>query len=82
MAADLVISILGNVISCLICLPVAAALYFDEPTDESAVELKELRETKGIPYILTHICGLSAEEELYRRVLEAAEELKQEGLVK
>ena len=61
---------------------IAAALYFDEPTDESAVELKELRETKGIPYILTHICGLSSEEELYRRVLEAAEELKQEGLVK
>ncbi|MGI6000304.1 MAG: hypothetical protein ACOX8J_04755 [Candidatus Merdisoma sp.] len=61
---------------------IAAALFFDEKTDESAQELKKLRETKGIPYILTHICGLDQQEELYRRVLEAVEELKREGLVK
>ncbi|WP_440322829.1 hypothetical protein [Laedolimicola sp.] len=59
---------------------IAAALYYDELTDESAVELKRLRETEGIPYILKNICKLDEKEVLYTRILEAVEELKQEGI--
>ena len=55
-------------------------LYYDELTDESAVELKRLRETEGIPYILKNICKLDEKEVLYTRILEAVEELKQEGI--
>lgn len=33
----------------IIIRTIAAALFFDEETDESAQELKKLRETKGFP---------------------------------
>lgn len=61
---------------------IAAAIYYDEKTDESAVRLQELRKTRGISHILKEICGLKEEEELYQRVLESVEDLRREGLVK
>lgn len=60
---------------------IAKALYFDEPTDESAVKLKEMRQTKGIEYVLQAVCELEKEEPLYAAVLQAAAKLKESGMV-
>jgi mannitol-1-phosphate 5-dehydrogenase len=61
---------------------IAAALYYDEPTDPIALQLKAIREEKGIPYILTTVCGLSDEETLLRSlVLEKVDLLKQKGWI-
>ncbi|MGM9928750.1 MAG: mannitol dehydrogenase [Bacillus sp. (in: firmicutes)] len=65
-----------------IAFVLAAALYFDNPEDPSAMKLKELRKKKGIPYILEHISELSPEEPLYQMVLDQVELLKRESLVK
>ena len=61
---------------------IAKALYFDDPDDESAMKLKELRRTKGIDYILQTICELKEDEPLYSAVLNSVTELKEQGMVK
>ena len=59
----------------------AAALFYYQEGDESAGQLKELREKYGIEYILKNICGLDENEELYGLILEQVDWLKKEGLV-
>ncbi len=61
---------------------IAKAIYFDEPTDESAMKLKNMRQTNGIQYILKHVCELNSEEQLYTEVLKSILEIKEQGLVK
>lgn len=61
---------------------IAKALYFDEPSDEAAVKLRDMRRSKGVGYVLQVICGLEKEEPLYTEVLKAVEELKKQGMVK
>lgn len=61
---------------------IAKALYFDEPTDESAMKLKEMRQTYGVEYVLQNVCELDKEEPLYAEVLKSVEEIKEQGLVK
>ncbi|MDX8417319.1 mannitol-1-phosphate 5-dehydrogenase [Absicoccus intestinalis] len=61
---------------------IAEALFFDEPTDESAMELKKIRREKGIEYVLKNVCKLDADEVLYQEVLKAVERISNEGLVK
>lgn len=61
---------------------IAAALYYDEPTDPIALQLKAIREEKGIPYILTTICGLTDSDTLLRTlVIEKVELLKEKGWI-
>ena len=60
---------------------IAKALFFDEETDESAIELKKMRLEKGIPYVLENICKLDPREPLYKMVLEKVEKIRKEGLV-
>lgn len=60
---------------------IAKALYFDEPTDESAMKLKEMRRANGIEYVLKNVCELSEEETLYQEVLKSVEKLKEQGMV-
>ena len=59
-----------------IALCTAAALFYDNPEDESSQELKKLREEKGISYILQNICELDPDEELYSLIMESVQELK------
>lgn len=61
---------------------IAKALFFDEPSDEAAMKLKDMRRNKGIPYVLTTVCGLDPKEPLYTEVLQAVERIRKEGLVK
>lgn len=60
---------------------IAKALYFDEPSDESAMKLKEMRRKYGIEYILQNICKLNPNETLYKEVLKSVKEIKEQGLV-
>lgn len=64
-----------------IAFVLAAALYFDYLGDESAVELKRLRETYGLAYVLEKVSGLSSEEPLYNMVLSQVEVLREKGVV-
>ena len=41
---------------------IAAAIYYDEPSDQFSVELKRIREGKGPSYILDTICKLGEDE--------------------
>lgn len=61
---------------------IAKALFFDYPEDDSAMKLKQMRITKGIPYVLKEVCKLDDKEPLYNDVLKSVEEIYQEGLVK
>lgn len=61
---------------------IAKALYFDEPSDEAAMQLTQMRRTKGIGYVLQTVCKLQEEEPLYNAVLQAVEKIRKEGLVK
>lgn len=62
-----------------IAMATAAALFYKNETDESAVKLKEMREEKGIRYILENVCELNENDELYQLILEKVEYLKKEG---
>lgn len=62
-----------------IALATAAALFYDEPEDESAMKLKEMREQHGVEYILQHVCELKPDEELYTMILNGIDELKRKG---
>lgn len=65
-----------------IALGCAAALYFENPEDESAVELARLRREKGIDYILEHISKLDLNSPVAKEIKEAIETLKQKGWIK
>jgi len=60
---------------------IAKAIFFDEPSDESAMKLKKIREKYGIEYVLKNICKLCSDEPLYNLVLESVEKIRKMGLV-
>lgn len=65
-----------------IALATAAALYYEDPEDEAAVKLKEMREQHGVEYIMQNICELDPKEELYQLILDSIQDLKNRGWLK
>ena len=65
-----------------IALGAAAALYFDNPEERDALRLKEIRETKGIDYILETISEIDPQGEIAVLIKEAIAELKAKGWIK
>lgn len=61
---------------------IAAALFFDNKNDESAVRLKSIRLTKGIEYILDSICCLGDYPAFKKLIHEKIEYLKASGWIK
>ena len=49
---------------------IAAALYYEDPEDESACRLAALRREKGEAFVLHEICGLEKGEPLEKLILE------------
>lgn len=49
---------------------IVAAIYYDYVNDPAAVELSKIRNERGIDFILTTICKLSPDEELYKLIKE------------
>lgn len=54
----------------VLLITIVRALNYENPEDPSAVQLKEMRESKGIPYVLKTVCGLSESDKLYSLILD------------
>lgn len=65
-----------------IALATAAALFYDEPDDESAMKLQQMRKEHGVEYILQNVCQLKPEEELYQMILSSIDKLRAKGWLK
>ena len=64
-----------------LCIAIAAAIYYTNDEDEFAVELKNLRTTKGIDYVLENVCKIDANGTIGGLVKEKIELLKKEGYI-
>jgi mannitol-1-phosphate 5-dehydrogenase len=60
---------------------IAAALFYDEPSDPIALELRRRRESAGIDAVLREVCGLERDSELAALVTSKVEELRARGLL-
>lgn len=60
---------------------IAAAIYYENDTDEFAVQLKKMRENEGVDYILENVCKLDAESKLALLIKEKIAYLKEKGYI-
>ena len=60
---------------------IACAIHYEQPTDEFAVQLKEMREQHGIPYVLENVCKLDSNGTLAKLILDKVEEIKKWGWI-
>lgn len=61
---------------------IAAALYYEDPEDEIAVELKSMREKHGIDYILSNVCGLESNDPLISLIKAGITKLQKKGWIR
>ena len=64
-----------------LCTAIAAAVYYENENDGSVVELRRLREEKGIDAVLEQVCGLDAQGTLGKLVKEKIGLLKEWGWI-
>lgn len=64
-----------------LCVAIAAAIYYESPGDEFAVELKRMRLEEGVDAILEKVCQLEAEGELGCLIKEKINLLKAWGWI-
>lgn len=64
-----------------LAIAIACAIYYEQETDEFANQLKEMRTTKGVDYILENVCTLPSNSELFNLVKSKIEILKQRGWI-
>lgn len=62
-----------------IALCTAAAIFYRDENDDSAVELEKLRREKGVGYILAEICQLNQSDQLYKLIVENIKKLQDRG---
>lgn len=65
-----------------LCTAIACAMYYEQPTDEFAVELKRMREEEGFDEIISKVCKLDVNSELAILIKEKLEYVRQIGWVK
>jgi mannitol-1-phosphate 5-dehydrogenase len=65
-----------------IAIAIACAIYYDEPTDELAQQLKVMRETEGIDAVLENVCKIEPQGELAMLVKEKIKLIKKWGWLK
>lgn len=65
-----------------LCTAIACAMYYEQPTDEFAVELKRMREEEGFDAIISKVCKLDVNSELAILIKEKLEYVRQIGWVK
>jgi mannitol-1-phosphate 5-dehydrogenase len=71
----------GGLPVCL-SLAIAAAIHYDEPSDQVALELRKMREEEGIDSILVSVCGIEADGELAALIRQGIVQLKNRGWIK
>lgn len=64
-----------------LALVIAAAAHYSNPEDISAVKLTELRNQKGLEAVLTEVCHIEEGSQLFKKILESEQVLKQEGVL-
>lgn len=64
-----------------LCIAIGAAMYYENEGDESAVELRRIREEEGIDAVLEKVCGLNPEGHLGCLIKEKIELLKEWGWI-
>ena len=64
-----------------LCTAAAAAIYYTSPGDESAVELKRMREEEGPLTVIEKVCKLDPNGTLAKLIMEKIELLKNRGWI-
>jgi hypothetical protein len=64
-----------------LCTAAAAAIYYTSPGDESAEQLKQMRETEGVAAVLEKVCKLDPNGTLGKLILEKVALLKEKGWI-
>ena len=64
-----------------LCTAIAAAIYYTNDEDPFALELRNLRETQGVDYVIETVCKLDPHGELADTIREKIQMLKQEGYI-
>lgn len=64
-----------------IALVIAAAVYYENDSDEYAAELKQIRLNQGIEEVFRQICKLTPEDPLTALILQGIAELRKRGLI-
>ena len=65
-----------------LAIAIACAMHYDEPTDEFAIKLKEIRENEGYDAILRDVCSVDPDGELGTLVKEKIALIKEWGWLK
>ena len=64
-----------------LAVAIACAMYYEEPSDEFAVELKRMRQEEGIPAIIEKVCKLDVNGQLAKLIMAKVELIKEWGWV-
>ena len=62
-----------------LAVAIACAMHYEEPTDEFAIKLREIRETRGYDAILSEVCSLDPDGELGKLIKEKIALIKEWG---
>jgi mannitol-1-phosphate 5-dehydrogenase len=65
-----------------LAVAIACAIHYEEPTDEFALKLAEIRNTRGYDAILRDVCSLDPDGELGMLVKEKIALIKEWGWLK
>lgn len=64
-----------------LAVAIACAIHYEEPTDEFAVALKQMREEKGVEYIIENVCKLDTNSPLAQLILQKVQQIRQWGWI-
>ena len=64
-----------------LCFAIAAAIYYNNSSDEFAVQLAEMRSKNGVDFVLENVCKVDPDSLIGKLVKEKIEYLKQKGYI-
>lgn len=64
-----------------LAVAIACAIHYEQPTDEFAVMLKQMREEKGIEYIIENVCNLDRNSPLAKLILQKVQQIREWGWI-
>ncbi len=64
-----------------LAVAIACAIHYEQPGDEFAVALKQMREEKGIKYIIENVCKLDPNGPLAELILQKVQQIREWGWI-
>ena len=64
-----------------LAIAIACAIYYEEPRDEFAVQLKQLREELGVEAVIRNVCKLEISDPLADLILKKVEQIRAWGWI-